>query len=188
MYCTYFILTVLYIYLMNKYGIRTYYYIDRIVVAMPFFAFGVMLRNTKITHSSSSVWQTINYTLFYIGVIGLSYYVSNLYVIERYDMNGLEFGNSIFVYYVTSAATSFSLMKLCVLLPYMKTIELISKGTIPILALHLTLLGWCCKMSFLQFDITFISHAIIVIGLCIPIIIIGNKYPLIGRYLLGKNN
>lgn len=185
---TYFILSLLYIYMMNKYGIKTYYYIDRIVVAMPFFAFGVMLRKTNIVSFYNSIVQKIYYILFYSCIIGVSYYYSCHNCTFRYDMNGLDFGDSIFVYYVTSAATSFALMKLCVLLPYNKTIELISKGTIPILALHMTLLGWCYKITFLHFDIIFISQAIIVIGLCIPIIILGNKYPLIGRYLLGKNN
>ena len=182
------ILSITYICLMNKYGIRTYYYIDRIIVAMPFFAFGVMLRKTNNQDSFNSNVQRLLYMIFYMCLIGIHYYISSLNFSERYDMNGLEFGCSVLLYYYTSAVISFSIMKLCVLFPPNKLIELISIGTIPILALHLTLLGLCCKIPFLQFDTTFISHAMIVIVLCMPVIVIGAKKPLLGRFLLGKNH
>lgn len=187
-FCVYFIISILYIYMVSLYEIRTYYYIDRIVVAMPFFTFGVMLRKTAIISNSILVIHKIYYTLFYIVVIGLSYYLSIHYNSNRYDMNGLELGDSVFIYYFTSTVTTFSLIKLCMILPYNRIIELISKGTMPILALHLTLLRWCCKIPLFNFDKTYIINSIIVIGLCMPIIIIGEKYPNIGRYLLGKRN
>ena len=165
------------------FNIRTFFYIDRTIIALPFFMLGNMSNEYQLFTSKiggvkgcNSATKAIISLVLLIGCTILGKYSGNLGV----DMFHFRMGNSVILYYILALAGTFSLILGCQALPRVKIIELISTGTFLILAIHLII------VQYLQDIIPDPTRIIIASGIvlaCVPVIqLIKNICPL----LLGK--
>lgn len=168
--------------LWNITGFRTLYYIDRVILALPFFITGQLCRrgHSKVCSfilSSGRKTQIVNILVM---ACGLAYY-HFLYEYGRPDMFHFKIGHSAILYYACSFAGTSLLIHICKRLDYNKIIKNISNGTFVILALHLYMLNF----NFISFDPTCILFLGCILTSLYPVIIFFDKY---FPVMLGKRH
>lgn len=179
------VLCIVYSCMIYQLNIRTLFYIDRSILAFPFFIIGNMLHGERY-HTLVKPVGGGKICLLHSAVLIVLIVVVNMLINGyRPDIFHYQLGNSVLLFYALAFIGTYAVILFTQLLPKFQMIEVISKGTFLILALHLYLLGWIEKIPFVGADPTKIVILLIICLLCYPMIRGSNKYvPL----LLGKSS
>lgn len=162
---------------------QNFFYIDRAILAFPFFAVGTMLRGNIKEKTDSCLMKRGGYIMIALIMIGLVFIVNHYFNVERFDMFHFKIGKSAIVYYVSSMLGTFCVLMISRQLPMLRYISDISIGTFLILGLHLKILQYVWYLH-VQEDPTRLLALGIVLAICLPLIkICEKKKPL----FLGKS-
>ena len=162
---------------------RTLFYIDRTMTALPFYIAGYMARNAMPqTYTMSRRWQ-----VWLVATALLCVALNLIFNKEHVDMFHWRTGISVVLYYVTAMSMTI------VVIESLKKIKVsnyavskISTGTFLILATHVFAIyeiGDC-----LSWDQTGVIETLIIVAVCMPMIILSERYLpiLIGKASAGK--
>lgn len=165
-------------------GVNTLFYIDRSILAFPFFVAGNMLRGDRLPYLIKSVGR--NRYLWVSFLLLVVIVAANIFINKHCpDIFHYMLGNSVLSFYIIAFIGICAVVLFCQLLPSFRIIEIVSNGTFLILAAHLYLLEWTKKIPFVVTDPTKLVALLIICSLCYPMIIWGNRYAPI---LLGKSS
>lgn len=177
------LICLLYVSFLNSYNIRTFFYIDRVMVALPFFAVGNMLRNKIKCNITSSIFKRGGVCVICLFIICCVFIANRHLNVGRFDMFHFIIGKSAVVYYLSSLIGTLCVLRISQMLPKIRFIKDISIGTFLILGLHLKILYYSTYLHVIDFDPTRLLALGIVLAICLPLIILcENKAPV----LLGK--
>ena len=157
---------------------RTWFYIDRSMCAMPFFLAGMMTREAKIDVERISSLRNMAIT----AVAAAAGIAMTLMTYDKsVDMFHFRLGDNAALYYITAAAGTALCIMTCTKLPRARVVEVLSNGTLLILAVHPRIYQYLDE--YFAFDETKITEALIIMTLCLPAVYIADKWCPI---LLGK--
>lgn len=165
-----------------QFNVKTLFYIDRSILAFPFFIVGNMLHKHSqfFIKATGTNYKYLLTTFILIAVIvSVNKLVNGVYP----DMFHYRLGHSVLLFYAIAFIGTYAITLFCQFLPKFRIVEIISSGTLLILAIHLYLLGWIKEIPFVSTETTKLITLLIICSLCYPMIVWSNKYiPL----LLGK--
>lgn len=178
-------LCIIYSSIIYHFEIFTFFYIDRFVMALPFFIVGNLLKNIKIVScdwGGGKIRKKYKNVLLSMLLMLLCIFVYYIFNNEMPDMFHFRLGNSVILFYIVAFVGTYSLMLFCKVLPEYNIVKTISIGTFLILALHLIILSYL-NLSIIEIDKTRILALMIVLLICVPCISVANRrWPI----LLGK--
>lgn len=177
-------LCILYSSTIYHFEVSTFFYIDRFVMAFPFFIVGNLFRNIKFLPCKWGGVKLEGYknVLFSIALMLLCTFIYYTFNNEMPDIFHFRFGKSVILYYLVAFIGIYSLMFFCRILPKYNIVKTISIGTFLILALHLIILSYL-NFSIIEIDKTRILALTIVLLICVPCIsVVNRRWPI----LLGK--
>ncbi|MBO7337645.1 MAG: acyltransferase family protein [Paludibacteraceae bacterium] len=159
--------------------VRTWFYLDRSICALPFFLAGNMARGMKIDVDKLSSIRNIAIAAAMMTIC----VVVTLKTYDRsIDMFHFRLGRNAILYYTTAAIGTALCIMICTKLPRAKAIEILSNGTLLILAIHIWLYQYLDE--YFIFDKTRITETLAIVLICLPLVYITEKWCPI---LLGKN-
>lgn len=152
---------------LNFTGLRTLYYVDRVILALPFFIVGQLCRrNNKIVSNYilNGGGKILVFNVLIVAVSALYYFF--LTENRRPDMFHFNIGHSAILYYIVAFAGTSLLVQFSKKMKYNKYIVAISNGTFFILATHLFLQ----RIDIIPYDITKILFLLILLIVSYPFI------------------
>lgn len=176
---------IIYSSIMYHFGSSTFFYIDRLLMAFPFFIAGNLFRNIKDVSyglGGGKIRKQYRNVLFSMILMLLCIFVYYVFNNDMPDMFHFRFGKSIILYYVVAFMGTYSLLLFCKVLPEYNIMKTISTGTFLILAMHLIILSYL-NFFIIAMDKTRILALLIVLLICVPCISVANRKSPI---LLGK--
>lgn len=158
--------------------------LDRLIIAMPFYICGNLFRvekwDAKVFGLPFTYKLSIVFMCLLVMLLTLNYSGS-------YDMFSMYYytgGRSILWYYLISFMGTIALLLCCERLSSNKYVELLSEGTLLILATHLSVMKILDKFGLFYIEPTEILVCSLLCVLCIPFILFSRKY---FPYALGKS-
>lgn len=158
--------------------------LDRTMIAMPFYICGNIFRAGKWDAKVFSLPFIYKLVSVFICLVAM---LLTLNYSGSYDMFSMYYytsGRSILWYYLISFMGTVVLLLCCERLPSNKYVELLSEGTLLILATHLSVMKIFDKLGMFYIEPTEILICLLLCVLCIPFILFSRKY---FPYALGKS-
>ena len=158
---------------------------DRTIIALPFYICGNIFRMENLMARIFALPKFLKLLFCICGIVSLLLTLESTGSYDMFSMYEYTKGRSILWYYVISLMGTIVLALCCEKLPKNRYVEIISEGTLLILAMHMSFLKILNKVSIFNFDLSQVSVGIIVCVLCIPLITLSKKsFP----YALGRRN
>lgn len=181
---SYSLLPIIIVYVAYYFHIKTIFYIDRILIAYPFFALGNIIKQTNILDKVYALSRTtILHKKFLIIIMTILlpcflYYINNkLFINKRFDMFYYELGKNVFWYYLMNIINIICLIILCTNFKQSKICTDISNGTFLILGLHLYMILYIWgRIWYFFIDPTRITMLACTLLVCIPLIQYSQKH------------
>ncbi len=160
-----------------------YFQIQTTLVCLPFFLIGYFARKYKFIDRMEMIPKVPKYVLLGVIMCGSVYLGYNNSFVNVFTC---ETGKNVFVYYIVGIVISMLLLHLCSVLFTRRNglIELVSKGTILILGLHVVLIEGLF-FPFHHSTFSSVICSILVIAICVLLISAVSKYMPIA---LGDNS
>lgn len=157
--------------------------LDRTIIALPFYISGNIFRVKNLVAKIFAFPRSFKILFCISGFVCLLFTLKITGSYDMFSMYQYIKGRSVLWYYVVSFIGTFILILCCEKLPRNKFVEIVSEGTLLILALHMSLIKIINKVGVFNIDFSQVSKGLAICVLCIPLILLSKKY---FPYSLGK--
>lgn len=171
--------SLLYAIVIGHTGFRTFFYLDRSIVAFPFFSVGVLSAKYKWIDRFIPREKSLSACAMIVFVL-IIYLCSFIYE-DKVDLVHLWFGPSVILYYVFAFVLTILFITMIICLKNNCIVENISSGTFLLLGLQFYILGFLQLLPIVES--TYIIVTTIFVLICYPLILFSNRYCPI---MLGK--
>lgn len=176
-----FFLCIIYICIITSYKIHSLFYIDRTIIALPFFIAGVRFRTIpKLIFVAQSTGKTrLTMILGTILSFAIVVFLANFFNGTDCDIFHMKLGFSPLLYYIFAFILIVLYVNICSFLPAKEFVTIVSSGTFLILGIHILILRFINR----GFDQTKLIYLVVIIAISYPLIILSrNRCPI----LIGK--